>query len=61
MFWKMSEEFTESILQYILPLSSDIPKDEFIHMGGNISNLPDLDKQMVALEIESRWGKDIIE
>ena len=29
-------------------------------MGGKISYLPDLKKQMNALEIERRWGKDII-
>ena len=29
-------------------------------MGGTISDLTDLNKQTVALEIERRWGKDII-
>ena len=53
-------EFTDSILQSILPLSYDTLKCDFIHMGGNISDFTDLKKQIVSLEIERRWGKDII-
>ena len=30
-------------------------------MSGNISNFTDLKKQTFALDIERRWGKDIIE
>ena len=42
---------TDSILKYILPLSSDILKEDFILMGGKISYLPDRNKQTVASEI----------
>ena len=48
-----TEEFTDSILQATPPITSDTLKDDFIHMGGNIGNLPDLRKQTVVLEIES--------
>ena len=51
---------TESIIQYILPLSSKTLKGSFIHMGVKIGKFPDLKKQTVALEIENRWCKDII-
>ena len=30
-------------------------------MGGKISDSPDLKKRTITLEIERRWGKDIIE
>ena len=43
------------------PLSYDTPNETFIHMGGNISDLPDLKKQMIALDIERRRDNDIIE
>ena len=42
-------------------LSYDTLKDDFFHMGGNISDLTDLKKQTVVLEVARRWGKDIIE
>ena len=35
--------------------------EDFFHFGGNIINLTGLKKQMVAVEITRRWGKDIIE
>ena len=38
------EESTDSILQAIMPLSSDSLKDAFIHMGGKIIDLLDLKK-----------------
>ena len=55
-----TEDFTDSILQDIFPITSDTLKDDFIHMGGNIGDLPDLKKQTVVLGIERRWGKGII-
>ena len=55
------EDSTESILQSITPLSYDTLNHTFIHMVVNISDLPDLNKKTFALEIERRWGKDIIE
>ena len=39
---KTTEDSTESILKYILNLSSDTLKDDFILMGENISDLPNL-------------------
>ena len=50
----------DSILQAILPISSDTLNEAFIHMGGKIRNVPEIKKQMVVLEIEKRWGQDII-
>ena len=58
---KTTKEYTGSILQAILPLSSDTSGGAFIHMGGKISDSPDLKKRTITLEIERRWGKDIIE
>ena len=55
-----TEESIDSILHSIALLSSDNLNDSFIDMGEKISNLPDLKKQTVALEIERSWGKDII-
>ena len=57
---KTTEDSTDSILQSTIPLSYDTPEETFIHMGGKISDLTDLKKKMVPLEIERRWGKDII-
>ena len=45
------EEYTDSILLDILPLSSDTIKYAFIHMSGNISDLTYLKKKRVALDI----------
>ena len=55
-----TEEFTDSILQAIPPITSDTLKDDFIHMGGNIGDFPNLKKQTVVLEIERMWDKGII-
>ena len=52
---------TKTTNDSIIPLSYDTLKDAFIHMGGNISDLPDLKKQMIALDIERRRDNDIIE
>ena len=53
--------FTEYVLQGILILSADILKDVFFHFGGNISELPDLNNHMIAVEIARRWGWRITE
>ena len=53
-------EYTDFILQAILSLYYDTLKDDFIHMSGKIRDLNDLKEKIVALEIESIWGKDII-
>ena len=51
---------TESVIQYIIPLSYDTFKDSLFHLGGKISDFSDLKKRTVAVEISRRWGKDII-
>ena len=53
-------EPTKSILQDILPLSSATIKETFIHMGGKVNYFTELKKRTVVLDIERRWGKDII-
>ena len=57
---KTTEDSNDSILQAIYPLSSDTLKGAFINMGGKISDLTNLMKKTFALDIERRWGKDII-
>ena len=59
-FTKTTEDSTDSILKAILSLSSDTLKDAFVNMGENISDLLDLKKRTVALDIERRRGKYII-
>ena len=56
-----TEESTDSVLQGIISLSSDTLKDAFFHLGGNISDLPDLNNSTVAVGIAQMWGKHIIE
>ena len=46
-----TEDFFDSILKYILPLSSDTIKYAFIYMGGKIRDFSYPKKQTVALEI----------
>ena len=57
---KNMDESTDSILQYIISLSSENLKNDFINMGLNISNLIDQKKEMVTVETARRWGKDVI-
>ena len=56
-----TDNSTDSIVQTIITLSSDILKYVFIHVNKIISDLPYLKNPTVALEIASRWGKDTIE
>ena len=56
-----TQDPTDSILKYIIPVCSDNLKDAFIHMGGNISNFTDLKKQKSELKVLRKWGKDTIE
>ena len=56
-----TEGSTESILQAIMTLSYDILKYTFIHMGGKISDLTNLKKWTVTLDIKRRWVNNIIE
>ena len=55
------EESTDYVLQGILILSTDTLKEAFFHLKVNISDLPDLKKHMVTVEITKRWSKHIIE
>ena len=55
-----TEDYTDSFLQTIIPLSSETLKDDFFHLGGKIRDLPDQKKQTAAVKIIRRWGKDII-
>ena len=56
-----TDNSTVSVLQDIKPLSFDTLKYDFFYFGGNIRNLPDLQKQMAAVVITRSWNKDIIE
>ena len=51
---KNMDESTDSILQYIISLSSENLKNDFINMGLNISNLIDQKKEMVTVETARR-------
>ena len=44
-----TEDSTESILQYIFPLSYDTLEEAFIHMGENISDF------LTSISERSRW------
>ena len=55
------EDSTGSIIQGILDLYADTLREAFFHLGWNISYLTDLKKRTVAVEIENRWDKNIIE
>ena len=54
------EESTDYVLQGILTLSTDTLKEAFFHLGGNISDLPDLKKCTTDVGITKTWGKPII-
>ena len=54
------EDSTDYILQYIPLLYFDTLREAFIHMGIKIISFTNLNNLMVALEIKSRWDKDII-
>ena len=58
---KTTEDYTDSFLQTIIPLSSETLKDDFFHFGGNIRDLPDKKKKTAVVKIIRRWGTDIIE
>ena len=57
---KTTDKSTDSVLQDIIPISSDSFKDTFLHLGGKLSDLPDLKKRTFVVEIVRRWGKYII-
>ena len=51
---KTMEDSTEYFLQGLFALYYDIQKDILFHMGGNISEWPNLKNHMVAVEISHR-------
>ena len=57
---KNTEESTNSILQAILLLFYDTLKKDLIHMGGKISDFPNIKEWTMALNIYRRQGRDII-
>ena len=54
-----SEDPSTPLLQVLLSLSTDIIKDSYQHLGGNIGELPDLKKRTVAEVIVRKWGERI--
>ena len=55
----VSEDNSTPLLQVLISLSTDIIKDSYHHIGGNMGELPDLNKHMVAVAIVRKWGKRI--
>ena len=60
-YTKTMKEYTESSIQGILYLFSDTLKYTLFLLGRIISDLPDLKKRTVAVDIAKRWVKRIIE
>ena len=56
-----TEEYTDYELQGILALSYDTLRDTFFHLGLSISDLPNIKKCTVVVDIANRWGKYITE
>ena len=54
-----SEDPSTPLLQVLLSLSTDIIKDSYQHLGGNMGELPDLNKRTVAEAILWNWGERI--
>ena len=54
-----TEDSTESVLQGILVIYSFNLKEYLFHLGGDISDLPNLKNNTVTVEITQRWGKNI--
>ena len=54
-----SEDPSTPLLQVLLSLSTDIIKDSYQNLGGNMGELPDLKKRMVAEVIVRKWDERI--
>ena len=50
------EDPSTPLLQVLLSLSTNIIKDSYQHLGGKMSELPDLKKRTVAEAIVRNWG-----
>ena len=55
----VSEDSSTPLLQVLLSLSTDIIKDPCQHIGGNMSELPDLKKWTVPTAFVTKWGESI--
>ena len=55
----VSEDPSTPLLQVLLSLSTDITKDSYQNLGGNMGELPDLKKRTVAEAIVRKWGERI--
>ena len=54
-----SEDNSTPLIQVLLYLSTDIIKDSYQHIDGNMGELPDLKKRTVAAAIVRKWGERI--
>ena len=54
-----SEDPSTPLLQVLLSLSTEIIKDSYQHLGGNMGELPNLKKRTVAEAIVRKWGERI--
>ena len=50
---------TPLLLQFLLSLSTDIIKDSYQNLGGNMGEFPDLKKRTVAAAIVWKWSERI--
>ena len=55
------DPYTPLLLQFLISLSTEIIKDCYQHLGGNMGELPDLKKLAVAVAaaIMWKWGERI--
>ena len=51
-----SDDTSTPLLQVLFSLSTDIIKDSYQHIGGNMGELPDMKKRTVAAAIVRKWG-----
>ena len=54
-----SEDPSTPLLQVLLSFSTDIIKDSYQHLGGNMGELPYQKKCTVAAAIVCKWGESI--
>ena len=50
---------TPLLLQFLLSLSTDIIKDSYQHLEGNMGELPDMKKRTVVASIMCKWFERI--
>ena len=53
------EDPSTPLLQVLLSFSTDIIKDSYQHLGGNMGELPYQNKCTVAASIMCKWGESI--